>query len=168
MVRECLLALVASNLAGCSLILDFSGPSQSAPDAGFDQAECDYKEPNDTIGAAALLDPTEVGPAAICSTAMGVDDHDFYKFVVPEGTAAVSIRITFVSTAQGDLDLKLTDIGGSTLGTSFGFGNEEVIACPGASPPCPMLAAGEYVFEVLPAQPGLANRYDLALAITPM
>lgn len=167
MVRECAALLVVCLGSGCSLILDFSGTANPPPDAPFTDAECAYKEPNDTPQTAVALALTDVGPAAICSTTMGVDDHDFYKIMLPASTQ-VSAKISFLQFATGDLDLKLTDAQGAVLATSRGFDNDEQITCPGASPPCAgPLAAGEYILEVFPANPGMANRYDLALIVTP-
>ncbi len=175
MVRECLRGLVvvaaAPLWAGCSLVLDFS-ESQIPKDAQIDgpvsQEECDFKEPNDRVDAAAVLLTTDVGPAAICANA-GVDDRDFYKITVPDMTASVSITITFVNTPTGDLDLRLYDkTGAMVLAQSRGFGNEERIVCPAASPACAMLAPDDYVLEVFPALAGSQNRYDLALTITPL
>ncbi|MBS1120518.1 MAG: hypothetical protein H6Q90_2746 [Deltaproteobacteria bacterium] len=173
MVRECLTGLVVaiagSGLAGCSLILDFSDnqiPKDAEIDGPSSQDECDYKEPNDSLETAAVVTPTDVGPAGICSN--GVDDHDFYKFTVPALTASVTVRITFENRPTGDLDLRLFDKTAAVIGQSRGFGNDETIVCPGASPACPMLAPDDYVFEVLPALAGTANRYDIALTLTPM
>jgi hypothetical protein len=166
MVRECATALALCLLSGCSLILDFSGESKPPIDAPFSAAECAFKEPNDTAATAIILGLADVGPAAICSQTMGVDDHDFYRVTVPTNTA-FSAKITFVNSTTGDLDLKLTDSQGTTLSSSRGFDNDEQIVCPGASPPCAMLAAGDYILEVFPANPGMANRYDIALSVTP-
>jgi hypothetical protein len=170
MVRECVTAVSALGLAlltGCSLILDFSGPSETPIDAPFTQAECDFKEPNDTIETAAVLDVAEVGPAAICSATAGVDDHDFYRITLPANSSA-SFKVTFLSSPTGDLDIKLSDAQGAMLSSSRGFDDEELIVCPGASPPCTgPLAEGDYILEVFPAQPGMANRYDIALTVTP-
>ena len=151
---------------GCSLILDFSDtavPVDAAIDGPFTQIECDYKEPNDTAGAAALFDATEVGPAAICSD----DDRDFYKVTIP-ANASVEVRINFVNRASGDLDLRLYDRTGTTvLAQSRGFASEEKIVCPGAAPTCMMLPADDYIFEVFPAIAGAMNRYDIAVTIVP-
>lgn len=170
MLRGCATALwVAPCLAasGCSLILDFSGETKPPVDAPFTDVECAFAEPNDTLATAATLAVTDVGPAAICSTAMGVDDHDFYKLTIPDNSST-TFKITFVTFATGDLDLKLTDAQGTTLASSRGFDNDEEILCPGASPPCAgPLAAGDYFLEVFPANPGMANRYDLAITVTP-
>lgn len=166
MVRECACALVVL-LSGCSLILDFSGETETPVDAPFTPAECAFKEPNDSVGTAVPLDISDVGPAAICSQMMGVDDHDFYKITIPTNTM-VSLKISFVSSTTGDLDLKLSDTAGLMLSSSRGFDNDELIVCPGTSPPCAgPLAAGDYLLEVFPAQPGMANRYDIALSVTP-
>lgn len=166
MAREWL-PLLGVLCPGCSLVLDFSEsaiPVDATPDSPFTQAECDYLEPNNSIAEAAMLAPTDVGPAAICPGS--VEDRDFYKFAVPAGATRVTVRITFMSSSTGDLELRLTDATGATLlGTSRGFGNEEVLVCPGQSPMCPMLAEGEYVFEVFPAIAGSVNRYDIALTI---
>jgi hypothetical protein len=170
MVRECLIALPAIVLAGgCSLILDFSDsavPIDAMIDAPYTQEQCDFKEPNDTIDTAQVITPAEVGPAAICAS--DPEDHDFYKFTVPAMTAKVQIKISFENRPSGDLDLKLTDATGTMIAQSRGFGNDETITCPAASPACPLLAAGDYVFEVFPALSGAVNTYDIALTITPM
>jgi hypothetical protein len=171
MVRECLTGLgvvLACGLGGCSLVLDFSDnqiPKDALIDGPASQEECDYKEPNDSVDVAALISPTDVGPAGICTS--GVDDHDFYKFTVPAATASVSVKITFVNRPTGDLDLRLYDKTGATvIAQSRGFADDETIMCPSTS--CAALAADDYVFEVFPALAGAANRYDLALTITPM
>ena len=178
MVRECLRALVAivcgSGIAGCSFVLDFSEgaiPKDAQPDSAFSQAECDFNEPNNTSAEAMMIDATVVGPAAICAD--GFDDTDFYKFTVPPSTASVTIRINFINSSRGDLDLRLFDLGGLMLGSSSGFVDNEQIVCPGASPECPFgsptvpLAAADYIFEVF-GRPGHANRYDITLMLTPM
>jgi hypothetical protein len=85
---------------------------------------------------------------------------------VPGGTTKVEIRMAYTFRAGGDLDLRLYDRTGAPLVQSVGFGNEEVITCPGRAPVCPMLAAGDYVFEVFPVAASV-NPYTIALAITP-
>lgn len=171
MLRGTLLALAAL-AGGCSLVLDFSEsaiPIDAAIDAPFSQAECDYKEPNDSADVAAAIVPGDVGPAAICVGSGGSDEHDFYRVTVPANTASVSFKITFVNRPTGDLDLRLLDkTGGMVLARSTGFGDSEEITCPGASPLCTALAPDDYVFEVFPALTGSVNRYDFALTITPM
>ena len=154
--------------SGCSLILDFSDsaiPTDAAIDTPYTQAECDYKEPNDTLETAAMITPADVGPAAICAGAS--EDHDFYRFTVPAGTTSVTIKISFTSSI-GDLDLRLYD--GTThvvVSQSRSFGDDETITCPASSPACAMLAAGDYIFEVFPAVNGAVNAYDISLATTP-
>lgn len=166
MVRGLVASLCVVAASGCSLILDFGDsavPVDAEIDGPFTQTECDYKEPNDSAAAAAVFDLAEVGPGAICSG----DDRDFYKITVP-ANSSVQVKITFVNRPSGDLDLRLYDKTGTTvLAQSRGFGNEEIITCPGASPACGMLAADDYVFEVFPALAGAVNRYDIAVAVTP-
>jgi hypothetical protein len=165
MVRVGLAALGLAGASGCSLLLDFGAVPPDAPP--YSQAECDYKEPNNTLAEAAAFEATDVGPAAIC--AGEPDDRDFYRFTVPAGTASVRVQVTFTNRPGGDLDLRLTDpTGATTFGQSRGFGDVELLVCPGSSPVCPMLAEGDYVFEVFPATPHAVNRYDLALTLTPM
>lgn len=169
MVRECALCFLVLPAASCSWLLDFSDgaiPGDAPPDAPYSQAECDYKEPNDTFAAAAAIAPADTGPAAIC--AGNAEDHDFYRFTVPAGTGNVEIRISTAYRVGGDLDLRLYDKAGAMLARSTGFGNDEVIGCPGISPACPTLAAGDYVFEVYPAVAGSVNRYTLSVAFTAM
>jgi hypothetical protein len=151
---------------GCSLALDFSNsqiPVDAAIDAPYTADECNYKEPNDTIATAAAFDPTDMGPAAICPGA--AEDHDFYKFTVPPGATVVTIKVDFTN-ALGDLDLRLYDAATSSMqGQSRGFTNEELLVCPGTSPSCPSLAAGDYIFEVFPAVTGATNVYTPSIVI---
>ena len=158
-----LLALVSS---GCSLILDFSGSTETPADAAFTQAECDFKEPNNTLATATPLELTDVGPAAICPSG-GSDDRDVYRVTLP-ASSTVSFKITYFFSPTGDLDIQLTDTQGSMISASRSFDNDEVIACPGQNPPCVgPLPAGDYFFEVFPGQPGMANRYDISITFVP-
>jgi hypothetical protein len=169
MVRELVAALLVLWAGGCSLLLDFSDqaiPEDAGPDAPFVAADCAYKEPDDTVGTAAMIAPSDTGPAAICPGA--VEDHDFYRFTVPAAATRVEIRVDAVFRPGGDLDLRLYDGTGATvIAESHGFSDEERIACPGSVPACPALAAGDYVFEVFPAVTGAVNRYTFTLAIAP-
>lgn len=168
MLRELVASLVWLPAAGCSLILDFSDqaiPKDAAPDAPYTQAECDYKEPNNTPATAALITPADTGPAAIC--AGDPEDHDFFKFTVSATTTNVEIRISTTYRTGGDLDLRLYDPAGALLSQSNNFSNDEIIVCPAPSPACPSLPRGDYVFEVFPALPGAVNNYTFTLALTP-
>jgi hypothetical protein len=168
MVRECAVLILVFPVASCSWILDFSDraiPTDARPDAPYSQAECDYKEPNDTFAAAAPIASGETGPAAICTAS--VEDHDFYRFTVPAGTAKVEVRISTMYRIGGDLDLRLYDRSGTLLARSTGFGNDEVIDCPHPVLMCPTLAADDYVFEVYPGVADSVNRYTFSVAFTP-
>ena len=168
MIRECVAAWVIVPAAGCSLLLDFSDqaiPADAAPDAPYSAGECAYKETNDSLAGAATIATGDTGPAAICAGA--VEDHDFYRFIVPSGTTRVEIRVDAVFRQGGDLDLKLYDTSASQLSESRTFANQERITCPGTVPSCAALAAGAYVFEVFPAEMGTVNRYTFALILTP-
>jgi hypothetical protein len=168
MIRECVAAWLAVPAAGCSLILDFSDqaiPKDAGPDAPYSAEECAYKEPNDTQSGAAPIAASETGPAAIC--AGGIEDHDFYLFTVPAGTTRVEIRVESVFRKGGDLDLRLFDASANPVVASHTFTDQERIICPGSVPLCAALAAGDYVFEVLPAELGDVNRYTFALTLTP-
>lgn len=165
MVRECVALSFAALLPACSLILDFdeAPPADASIDGPFTQAECDYKEPNESVTEAAMVEATDTGPAAICAPTSGSpEDHDFYKFTVVNTTVTVAIQ--FTNRPGGDLDIKLYDSLGATLAQSRGFGDGESITCPGASPSCAALTVGEsYVLEVFPAIPGSVNSYTLAI-----
>lgn len=168
MVRECLVGLALVGASGCSLALDFSEkaiPIDAQIDAPYTQEQCDYKEPNDSFDTAQVVTSADTGTAAICGGA--AEDHDFYKFTVPAGTTKVVVKISFTNRPSGDLDLRLTDTAGVMIAASRGFGNEETITCPAASPACPTLAAGDYLFEVFPAIAGAVNTYDFSLTLTP-
>ena len=83
-------------------------------------------------------------------------------------TARVAILLSTPGPG-GDLDVRLYDPTGATLAESHRvprMDSNEPIVCPGMSPPCPALAAGDYVFEVFPAATGATHRYSFALAIT--
>jgi pre-peptidase len=168
MVRELAASLLWLPAAGCSLILDFSDnaiPKDAAPDAPYTQAECDYKEPNDTVTTAAVITPADTGPAAIC--AGNPEDHDFYKFTVPAGTTKVELRISTTYRPGGDLDLRLYGSTGLLIAQSNNFSNDEIIVCPAPSLACPSLPQGDYVFEVFPGVPGAINAYTFTFAFTP-
>lgn len=174
MARECMfaLAVAASNLAGCSVLLDFSEsqiPADAAADAPYTDEACAYLEPNDSVAAAAAFTTADVGPAAICPPAEpGTEDHDFYRFTVPPptlGSSVVTVSIAFINRADGDLDLILRDATGTMLAQSRGFGDGETITCPSAVGACSNLPPGDYVFEVFPALAGAVNSYDIALSI---
>ena len=149
-------------------MLDFSNdaiPKDAAIDAPYTQDECDYKEPNDTPDTAAVIMAGDTGPAAICAHAgdAGGQDLDYYKFTV-SAAATVTIAIQFTNRPGGDLDLALYNSTGTTMITaSRGFGDGETIVCPAVSPPCPSLAAGDYIFEVFPAVTGAVNAYTFSV-----
>lgn len=161
MLRECVALSIFALTPGCSLLLDFdeSAPADASIDAPYTQAECDFGEPNDSVTAPSALDASQTGPAAICAS--DPEDHDFYKFTA--SSATVTVGITFTNRPGGDLDIKLYDTTGAMLSQSRGFGDGEMIVCPGASPSCPMLAAGDYILEVFPAVPGSVNSYTITI-----
>src|SRR5664279_4707731 len=164
MVRESLL-LVLATVPGCSLILDFSdkaGVHDASLDGPYTKDQCDYKEPNDSLDTAAVIDPTvDMGPAAICKVATGEDD-DYYKFTVPAGITKVTLKL-IDAPGGGDLDLKLYDSTGNVVGQSRNFSDTETLICPAVSPACPSLPAADYVFEVLPGSPVNLNNYTFSV-----
>ena len=167
MVRECLALAVVALTPACSLILDFDEkpPADASIDGPYTQAQCDYMEPNDTVETAMVVTATDMGPAAICAPKMGnPEDVDYYKFTV--ASAMVTVGIQFTNRPGGDLDIKLIKASDSTtVAQSRGFGDSEMIVCPGAAPSCPTLTVGEdYVLEVFPAVPGSVNNYTLSVA----
>ena len=158
--------VIAAMCSGCSLILDFSdqaAPKDAMIDAPYTADECNYLEPNDTPDTAMMVTAADMGPAAVCAGAMGVEDVDYYKFNVPMGTTKVTVSINFTQRPGGDLDLRVTDIGGVTVAQSRGFGSGETIVCPAASPPCPTLAAGDYEFVVFAGMAGNVNDYTFSV-----
>ncbi len=171
MLRKIAFAIVAMGTTGCSFVLDFSSkaiPIDAQIDAPYTADECAFDEPNDTPATAVMVSSTDTGPAAICPTTTGTDDLDFYLFTVPAMTASVTVSIAFTD-ALGDLDLELFDSTGTTmLAQSRGFGDGESITCPGASPFCAALAAGNYIFEVFPAIAGATNFYTFSVTTTAM
>jgi hypothetical protein len=165
MVRECVALCIAALAPGCSLALDFDDkpPADAAIDGPYTQAECDYKEPNDSVAQAAMIVATDTGPAAICKPAAGSpEDQDFYKLTV--ASAMVTIELRFTNRPGGDLDMKLFDAAGTMVSQSRGFGDTEKIVCPAASPACPTLTVGaDYTIAVFPAVPGSVNNYTFSV-----
>ena len=165
MMRECVALAIVALTPACSLILDFDAapPADAAIDTPYTQAECDYKEPNDSPSTAAVIVATDTGPAAICAPTSGTtEDIDNYRFAVESAT--VTIAIQFTNRPGGDLDMKLLDTGANMVAQSRGFGDGEMIVCPGASPSCATLAVGtEYILQVFPAVPGSVNSYTLSI-----
>jgi hypothetical protein len=148
-------------LPGCSLVLDFSDkaiPKDAMVDAPYTADECAYKEPNDTPDTAQVITATDTGPAAICAD----DPADYYKFTVA-GASTVTVAIQFTNRPGGDLDLELLDAAGAQVSISRGFGDGELIMCPGAVPACSKLADGDYVMRVFPAVTGAVNEYTFTL-----
>ncbi|HEY0483007.1 MAG TPA: PPC domain-containing protein [Kofleriaceae bacterium] len=173
MVRECAACLLVLPLvlpvAGCSWVLDFSDraiPADARPDAPYTLAECSYKEPDDSFATAAAITAADTGPAAICAGT--TEDHDFYRFTVPPGTARVQIRVSTTYRVGGDLDLRLYDRTGAIVARSTGFADDEVLDCAAGALACPRLAAEDHVFEVYPGVTGSVNRYTFAVAFTAM
>lgn len=160
--------VAASLLSGCSLALNWDTPPDAAPDAPpdgpFEQAECDYKEPNDSAAMAAPVVVGDTGPAAICDG----DPSDFYRFNVPDGATAFTVRLMFTNRPTGDIDLRLYNSDGTAmLAQSRGFGDLEQIVCPGTSPICtPAAIPGDYIFEAFPALSASVNRYTFAVEVT--
>jgi hypothetical protein len=170
MVRESVLLALASCVGGCSFFLDFSdkaGVHDAELDGPYTKDQCDYKEPNDSLDVAAVIDPTvDMGPAAICKpTGSGATpDLDFYKFTVPAGTTKTTIKLVDAP-GGGDLDLKLYDATGTVVGQSSNFSDTETLICPAVSPACPTLAAGDYVFEVYGGSPVNLNNYTFTVTL---
>ena len=171
MGRSFVACVVLALCPACSLILNFNNnqiPIDAEIDGPYTADECAFLEPNDTQADAMAVNPGDMGPAAICKQPKDSglpDDVDFYKFTVPMGTTKVTITTTFVVRAGGDLDLKLWDSTMTNIAKSIGLSDTEKLVCPGTSPPCPTLAAGDYAFEVLPANPGYVNSYMFSLEL---
>lgn len=153
---------------GCSFLLDFSdkaGVHDAVADVPYTPDECAYLEPNDTpVQAMAITPGTDTGPAAICQQTP--PDEDWYKFTVPAGATKVTVAIDFVS-AVGDLDLQIYSAAdpATPVGQSRGFADGESVTCPGTSPPCAMLTAGDYLFRVFPGTADQLNHYTFAVTI---
>jgi hypothetical protein len=152
---------------GCSLLLDFSdsaAPHDAGIDAPYSTEQCAYKEPNDTPNTAAPVTMADTGPAAICPKPGGQDDQDYYRFTVTPGANLVTVTIMFQE-AVGDLDLQLLDASASSIAYSRGVTDQELIRCPGSDPPCPALAAGDYLFRVFPSHAGVVNHYVFSVLV---
>lgn len=160
-------------MTGCSLFVKFDDkdiPKDAPPDgfAPIDAALCGFDEPNDDFATAVAVAPGMTGPAAICPNFDGtVTDVDFYKVTIPDGTASATFSISFEQADQQDLDLILLSADGATmLGASRGVGSGETVTCPGISPACAALAAGDVLVEVLPGAQDNYNTYTLNVEIT--
>ncbi len=158
-------AALGALVTACSLILDFDDPP-APPDAqtidAIPAAACDFGEPNDNRTVAAPLDPVMGQSAAIC----GAGDRDFYSIQIADGQA-LSFTILFPQTGgRGDLDMRLLDDVGGIVARSLSTDPDEAIICPGASPACPVLAAGNYVIEVFGFSPDVENGYTINYELT--
>lgn len=149
----------------CSLILDFDDPPPPPDAMGIDAipaAACDFGEPNNDRTMATPLDPVAAQSAAIC----GNGDRDFFSLQVADGEA-LSFAIRFAQEGgRGDLDMRLLDVDGNIVARSLSTDADELIACPGASPPCPTLAAGNYFIEVFGFSPDVENGYTIEFELT--
>ncbi len=164
MFRECAAAAVLATVSpACSLIVDFDQPlpADAAIDAVYSKTECDFGEPNNTFAEASPVTSADTGPAAIC--AGGDEDHDFYSFTA--SSSPTTIAISFTQRPGGDLDMKLYDASGTMIASSREFGSGEMLTCPGSSPACPTLTAGQvYTFEVFPGVANAVNNYTFSIA----
>jgi hypothetical protein len=149
--------------AGCSIVLDW----EQRIDAGPTPEACSFKEPNDTLDAAALLTTSEMGPAAICTPG----DHDFYRFNVPADNETVTISISFTNVTTNDLDINLYDPAtpANPIARGLSFVAPEQLTCPNppGSPACAQLIAGDYILEVFGASASVTNQYDISITIVP-
>lgn len=157
--------LIAVTLPGCSLILDFDDPPPP-PDAmeidAIADEVCEFGEPNELRTAASPLVPPVTGQVAgICSDG----DRDFYSFPVTDG-ATVTIQVLFQQQGgSGDLDLRLYDEAGATVARSLSTDADEAITCPGDSPLCPQLTAGNYFIEIFGFAATTRNGYTLNITV---
>lgn len=152
---------IAAGSSGCSLVLDWQLP----PDAGLPMEACSKLEPNDTFDQAITLDITDPGPFAICLAG----DVDYYRFNVPvDGqNVTISVHHDLERPSTQDLDVFLFDTAGAMLSSSTTFAMSETIVCPGSSPACAALVAGDYVVQVIGATEFVFNTYQLQIMITP-
>lgn len=96
-----------SAAAGCSLILDFGGSSESedagSPDASAPSA-CDRLEPNDSLETARTIDP-DVYELGLCHGT----EADFFAFSIGSGQE-LAIDVAFeADEGRHDLELELYD-----------------------------------------------------------
>lgn len=157
------IALLASALSGCSLVLDFDKPTDAAPpDSPASPAQCAVGEPNDSPATPTTWMQTDVD-AAIC----GGGDVDYFAVTILDGQA-LDARITFMNRGgMGDLDLRLLSANGATVyDESRSSLDSEEVMCPGGSP-CPTLAAGTYLVEVRGFAPAVISPYVLHVTLTP-
>ena len=76
--------------------------------------------------------------------------------------AGVGLKVS--AGQQLHLNLHLYNASDNTLlGQSRGFGDGEMLTCPGNSPTCPNVSPGDFIVEVFPAVGGAVNTYTLAL-----
>lgn len=158
-----LVGISATLIVGCSLVLDFDDPP-APPDAmvadAIPAAACEFGEPNDSRPMAFPLDEVSGQSAGICTEG----DRDFYSIAVDDG-AEVTIEILFMQDgARGDLDLRLLDVDGNIMARSLSTDADERIVCPGTSPTCDQLVAGNYFIEVFGFADSTLNGYTLSFS----
>jgi hypothetical protein len=160
-------AVGALACGGCEALLDFSErpapPDAAPPDAPPMPDPCGVLEKNDTFATAIAVPSGEARMAAVCPAG----DVDFYK-VTLTANQTLDFKILFKN-AKGDLDLVLFDTAMVVRGQSHGTADNEEVKCPGGAGQnqCSQLPAGDYVAKVYGAIDGVANSYQLSVAITP-
>jgi hypothetical protein len=125
--------------------LSFETPASAPPDRF---------EANDTRATATVLG-TVSGTISVADLSIHTStDRDFFQFTTTGvGTSAHYVDVLF-SHANGDIDVRLLDSAGATLGTSAGTDNNERLSLQG-------LAAGSYFVEVF-GYSGARNSYRLS------
>jgi hypothetical protein len=161
-----LVAISATLIVGCTLLLDFDDPpgppDAMVPDA-IPAAACEYGEPNDQRSMAFPLEVVSGQSAGICTEG----DRDFYAITLFDTGAEVTVEVLFMQDgARGDLDMRLLDVDGNIVARSLSTDADERIVCPGTSPACPQLAPGNYFVEVFGFADSTLNGYTLNYATT--
>lgn len=163
-LRSVVVLLTAIMTSGCSLILDFDDPPEP-PDAvpidAINSALCDFGEVNDTRETASPLPAATLANAGICTEG----DRDFYAISVAAGQV-LTVNVMFTQDgSKGDLDLLILDAAGATRGRSLSTDSDENIVCPGATPSCPQLPAGDYVIEIFGFNDTTLNGYSIEYTV---
>lgn len=155
-----LVAVSATLIVGCTLVLDFDDPPPP-PDAmqadAIPAAACDFGEENDSRTTAFVLDEVTGQVSGICAAG----DRDFFSIYVDD-QAELTFEILFMQNGPfGDLDMRLLDVNGDIVARSLSTDADERIVCPGTSPACPQLTGGPYFIEVFGFADSTLNGYTI-------
>ena len=165
------LAFLAAILftSACSLVLDFGEKTDAGPESdavvvdagpvGDGGDPCAAYEPNNALGETYEIVAGTYAPVAICPSG----DEDYFSFVLDAPRDAVIEAVFANLGGAGDLEMRLYDSTGETIGTSETFTDNERIERSLAQ--SNQLVAGTYIVQMYGFGNTVENDYTLILTL---